>query len=350
MSNRGTEFRALDRIPVRDMWPEIERRANESPDSVHTRYVESGGRRLRRMTLAAGVLLSFAAVAYILLSAWLPASESGRVAGTGEESDQTRVAGEGEEAPRITKISDGYLLYEGDWQGLAWELVALPAQEDRPGCGDSDYVAAYRDEHGTGWLSCPDPFLAATTFSTLDVADEGVLLVGTVATDVASIQAQTDDDRTVDGVLIPMADTLESSVNAFVMEVPAPHAGRVVVMDAEGVVLQEEPLQVTIPTIPSTTTGDVLTGTQPYDDLLDLGWAAVQDEVRARLSDWSAHVGVSDMAPHELVAAMDTITEAINGRGDSEDWLRLRELMARRELLCVELPQEHIYRNGEYCS
>ena len=101
----------------------------------------------------------------------------------------------------------------------------------------------------------------------------------------------------------------------------------------------------------SSTRGDVLTDTQPYDDaLLDRGWTAVQDDVRARLSDWSTQVGASRMASHELVAAMDAITEAISGRGDSEDWLRLRELMARRELLCVELPQEHIYRNGEYCS
>lgn len=100
----------------------------------------------------------------------------------------------------------------------------------------------------------------------------------------------------------------------------------------------------------SSTRGNVLTDTKPYDEaLLDRGWTAVQDDVRARLSDWSTRVGVSEMASNELVAAMDTITEAISGRGDSEDWLRLRELMARRELLCVELPQEHIYRNGEYC-
>lgn len=253
MDSRREEFGALDRIPVRDMWAEVERRANESIDPVHTRYMESQGRRLRRMTLAAGILLSFAAVAYFLLSAWLPASESGRVTGRGEEPDQTRVAGEGEEAPRITKISDGYLLYEGDWQGLAWELVALPAQESRRACGDSAYVAAFRylDGGDIVWQSCPDPFVAVQSHGTLDLADEGVLLVGTVATDVASIRVQTDDGRTVEGVLIPMADTLQSSVNAFVMEVPAPHAGRVVVMDAEGVILQEEPLQVTIPSIPS---------------------------------------------------------------------------------------------------
>lgn len=251
MDSRREEFRALDRIPVRDMWPEIERRANESTDSVHTPYMESQGRRLRRMTLAAGVLLSFAAVVYFLLSAWLPASESRRVAGEGDPG-QTRVAGEGEEPPTITKISDGYRLYQGNWQGIAWELVALPAREDRPGCGDSEYVAAYRDEHGIGWLSCPDPSLAVTSFSTLDVADEGVLLVGTVATDVASIQARTNDGRTVDGVLIPVADTIQASVNAFVMEVPAPHAGRVVALDAEGVILQEERLEITVPTIPST--------------------------------------------------------------------------------------------------
>ncbi|MGH9891895.1 MAG: hypothetical protein ACREA0_07925 [bacterium] len=250
MRNRGEEFRILDRIPVRDTWGEIERRANESTESVH-RYTESRARRLPRMTLAAGILMSFAAVAYLLLSTWRPATESRGVAGPGKESDAAPVTGEGENPPAIVKISDGYLLYEGEWQGIAWELVALPAEDGRQRCGNSAYVVAYRDAHGTDYQSCPEPFLAAETFSSLSGGEEGALVVGTVATDVASIQARTSDGKQVDGLVIPVADTIPASVNAFVMVVSAPYEGRLVAMNAEGVQLQVEPLKESVPIPPA---------------------------------------------------------------------------------------------------
>jgi hypothetical protein len=103
--------------------------------------------------------------------------------------------------------------------------------------------------------------------------------------------------------------------------------------------------------------GEVLTNTQPYeDDLLQRGWAAVQEEVRGRLDAWATEVAVGEMSIEEPAAAMDVITSAISSRDELQEleqqlrWLELRELMSRRDLLCHRLPVDHSYRGGEYCD
>jgi len=93
-----------------------------------------------------------------------------------------------------------------------------------------------------------------------------------------------------------------------------------------------------------------LTETRTYgSDLLERGWQAVQVEADQRLAEWAAVVRAVEMSADELARAMDAITSAIGSREDLHG-LELRELMARRDLLCHRLPVDHGYRGGEYCD
>jgi hypothetical protein len=56
------------------------------------------------------------------------------------------------------------------------------------------------------------------------------------------------------------------------------------------------------------------------------------------------------MSVDQLARAMDLLTQAVAERPDNVHMFWLREVLERRNFLCVQLPVTHEYRGGEYCD
>jgi hypothetical protein len=97
--------------------------------------------------------------------------------------------------------------------------------------------------------------------------------------------------------------------------------------------------------------GIVSTSVDLYpDNLRTEGIDAIRAEMRQRLVAWEAEVGIDRLSAAQLEDGVDALTEAINTRPQTFDFLSLQELQIRRDLLCQRLPEGHPYGEGEYCS
>lgn len=139
-------FRQLDHIPIRDLWPEISERAAEGPSA---RFVRGEVRQpmLRSVALATAVVVGFAVV-LVGVSRWITSSGQ---EGTGRPGGRPDTAVEDPMPPAVPEmvpIEGGFRLYQGEWLGEEWELVALERERPNQGCSGPRYIVAYRDAHG----------------------------------------------------------------------------------------------------------------------------------------------------------------------------------------------------------
>jgi hypothetical protein len=76
----------------------------------------------------------------------------------------------------------------------------------------------------------------------------------------------------------------------------------------------------------------------------------LQAELDRRLFEWAAKVNVARMTPDELATGIQVIWAQVQSLGETEDWwLDFKQLGARINLLCVNLPSDHALR-ADFCA
>lgn len=225
---------ALDRVDTPNLWPEIDRRSASAYGDPGLDEDRRPARGLGRLGVVVTSIATFSLAATLTWIVFSPVGSSPN--GTGANDVSTN--------PPIVPIADGFRVYSGEWQEIAWELVVLPASAELT-CGPSTQALAYRDAHSTDWQGCPDPHFSVEVFPAGE--SNGALMVGSASPEVAAIQVNTKDGRVVDGVILPLTTELGLPYNAFVIQVPGSWPGALVAKSTQGAVLQRRSLDLPSP-------------------------------------------------------------------------------------------------------
>jgi hypothetical protein len=102
-------------------------------------------------------------------------------------------------------------------------------------------------------------------------------------------------------------------------------------------------------TSPAQTVPDFVT-LEPLPESVRQDAQLLQAELDRRLFEWAAKVNVAQMTPDELATGIQVIWAEVGSMGETEDWwLDFKQLGARINLLCVNLPSEHALR-ADFCA